>query len=208
MCAMQISSNVAGYALQSQIQTGLNAKVVEAIMQAEHDNSLQSTGNWGAYGNNPFDISVGNPNINRMSTYIQNNGMLAFPNPATGVIAFDYYINNDPNMASVRKAIKTGNPKTEMNAIINSQYAGSGHYTGSDGKKGSLLYGAYDAVTGANYTTPSTASELSGVASDYVGQVATNFGLGSGSGWFTANNIVIVAGVILIIFLLYRAFTN
>lgn len=206
MCAMQISSNVAGYALQSQIQTGLNAKVVEAIMQAEHDNSLQSTGNWGAYGNNPFDISVGNPNINRMSTYIQNNGMLAFPNPATGVIAFDYYINNDPNMASVRKAIKTGNPKTEMNAIINSQYAGSGHYTGSDGKKGSLLYGAYDAVTGANYTTPSTASELSGVASDYVGQVATNFGLGSG--WFTANNIVIVAGVILIIFLLYRAFTN
>ena len=206
MCAMQISSNVAGYALQSQIQTGLNAKVVEAIMQAEHDNSLQSTSNWGAYGNNPFDISTGNPNLDGMATYTQSNNMLAFPNPATGILAFDYYINNDPNMSSVRTAIKSGNPKTEMNAIINSQYAGSGHYTGSDGKKGSLLYGAYDAVTGANYTTPSTASELSGMTTDYLQQVATNFGLKSGANLIDI--LIVIAGTILIILLMYHTFAN
>ncbi len=203
---MQISSNVAGYALQSQIGTGLDAKVVEAIMQAEHDNSLQSTNNWQYYGDNPFDIAPGNPTIDAMSNGVQSNGKLKFSNPALGVVAFNYLINNDPNYSGVRSAIKTGNVKTELNSVINSNYDGSNHFTGSDGKKGSLLYGTYDTVTGATYTTPSTASELSGVVSDYAGQVATNFGLGSG--WFTANNIVIVAGVILIIILLYHVFTN
>lgn len=182
--------------------TGLEKDTILAHWAAE--TSVDSFRNW--LGNNPAGIRPGNPNVDKLALGTTAAGFNIFPSPVVGMQAYTVLLTKDPNYPNVRQAAKSSDPREELTAIVDSPWD-AGHYTGS--KKGDKLFAAYESVTGAkvgDYTKDSSPLRTDEVAKDAIDKDLKSkfvewFGLPVLSG---VEVLVVLAGVILIILLVYR----
>lgn len=185
--------------------TGLDKMVVLAHWESEQ--GVSSLNDW--FNFNPAGIRPGNPDADAIAIGVKQ-GFNAFPHAVAGAQAYTALITGDRNYPMVREAIKTKDPKKQLDALIASPWD-SGHYTNK--VQGDKLYAAYERVTGAKIgTNPGSVFAQPGSQQRETIDEFRNsefkkfFGIPDGLGGKEVG--IVVVGSILIILFVYRLATK
>ena len=225
---VKVNPQVATWAQDVALVTGLNVATVESHWYGEEWPQVLESSNWSNFYNNPAGITHGTPSVDKLAVGTVQNGPVmldVFPNAKTGAEAYAVDINNDANFQGIKNSTVTGNPGVQLAAIANSPWGTKtsdliGGYNAVTGKNyksltqiskanGSTVAGPAGSVALAstNGVGQALGADLGNVFGNATGTISKPSAIPSlttalGSSWL--NVVVVIVGIIMVAFLLYK----